>query len=273
MQGSIEFSRRTRAAIWLAALILTSCSAIFQRMTGPTCPYRGSYDAEGTSWVFKVKRNPLTEAPLRVTIPAPASLSGQLVWREYPSERPWKTVDMIRAENRLEGLIPVQPAAGKVEYFIQLETASSDHIRIPDGDKKIIARYKDDVPAWALIPHIIFMFTAMLMSNRLGIGLAFRENPSCRQVWCVFITLTLGGLVLGPIVQWNAFGAAWMGWPYGHDLTDNKSAVLWIAWLIPVLSILRKKDYRRSTLVASVLTLLVYLIPHSLMGSEHIYTE
>ncbi len=43
--------------------------------------------------------------------------------------------------------------------------------------------------------------------------------------------LVLGGFLLGPIVQKYAFGAFWTGWPFGEDLTDNKTAVAVLAWL------------------------------------------
>jgi len=90
-------------------------------------------------------------------------------------------------------------------------------------------------------------------------------------------------MILGPIVQNYAFGAYWTGIPFGWDLTDNKTLVMWLAWLIAALAIERvaRRDARDTVeadrsgggvrtlvLVASVVTVFVYLIPHSVQGSE-----
>jgi len=179
---------------------------------------------------------------------------------------------MTFSNKEFQGFIPVQPSAGKVEFFIRLfDQSGTSPVEIPGNGERIIARYKDPVPSWALIPHIILMFTAMLTSNRLGISVVFGEKIKPHLVWITFLTLTIGGLIFGPIVQHYAFGAAWTGWPVGNDLTDNKSAIAFLAWLIPIIGIIRQKDCRRSIMIASIITLAVYLIPHSVLGSQHDY--
>ncbi|MEI6614889.1 MAG: hypothetical protein WCL37_08320, partial [Chrysiogenales bacterium] len=74
-----------------------------------------------------------------------------------------------------------------------------------------------------------------------------------------------GGLILGPLVQKYAFGAFWTGFPLGHDLTDSKTLLAVMVWLGAFF--LRKKS-RWWTLLATVLMIVIYLIPHSLLGSE-----
>ncbi len=83
----------------------------------------------------------------------------------------------------------------------------------------------------------------------------------------------IGGLVLGPIVQKYAFGAYWTGWPFGEDLTDNKTLVMWLAWVVgggrarapPGAGRPRGPlDRGRGRLVM----IAVYLVPHSLRGSQ-----
>jgi uncharacterized BrkB/YihY/UPF0761 family membrane protein len=85
--------------------------------------------------------------------------------------------------------------------------------------------------------------------------------------------LAIGGLILGPIVQKYAFDAYWTGWPFGHDLTDNKSLVAFIFWVIALAMLSRNRVRRTWVVVAAVVTLVVFMIPHSMLGSEIDYTK
>jgi len=87
------------------------------------------------------------------------------------------------------------------------------------------------------------------------------------------VGIALGGLVLGPIVQKYAFGAFWTGWPFGGDLTDNKTLGMWLAWVVAIAVWSRRKDpsdriARWTTVAAALVMVAVYLVPHSLRGSQ-----
>jgi len=84
------------------------------------------------------------------------------------------------------------------------------------------------------------------------------------------IFIFFGGLVFGPIVQKFAFDHYWTGFPMGSDLTDNKTLIMFVVWVVAVIANW-KKEYRWVTLAASVVTIVVYLIPHSMRGSEFNY--
>jgi uncharacterized BrkB/YihY/UPF0761 family membrane protein len=85
--------------------------------------------------------------------------------------------------------------------------------------------------------------------------------------------LVVGGLVLGPIVQKYAFDAYWTGWPFGTDLTDNKTAAAFLSWLIVWRYVGRSKQPWKWVLGAAVVTLAVFLIPHSMFGSQLDYSK
>ncbi|MFP4488925.1 MAG: hypothetical protein ACLFN1_06440, partial [Bacteroidales bacterium] len=131
----------------------------------------------------------------------------------------------------------------------------------------IIIRFKGAVPSEILTPHILFMFIAMMLSTLAGL-MAVGKHKSYRKwgVW-TFIFLFIGGMILGPMVQYHAFGEAWAGVPLGWDLTDNKTLIAVIFWAIAVLGN-RKTKRPGLTILASVILLLIYSIPHSMYGSE-----
>ena len=135
-------------------------------------------------------------------------------------------------------------------------------------EEPVVIRFKGAVPAFVLWPHILFMFMAMLYSTRTGIE-ALRKGDKTKNYTLITLSLlTTGGMFLGPVVQKYAFGAFWTGWPFGHDLTDNKTLVAFLAWIVAYLLLRKSNTYRAWAIAAAVILLLVYLIPHSMFGSE-----
>jgi hypothetical protein len=178
----------------------------------------------------------------------------------------------------LVGLLPAQPPAGKLEYYVQIQAADGS-TRVPsDQADNVIIRFKGPVPAGVLLPHVLFMFFSMLIGMRAALGAIFAPETTRRYAWIALIGISVGGMILGPIVQKFAFGAFWTGFPFGYDLTDNKTLIMWVVWLVACVIVGRKprKDERLGRLavvLAAVVMTVVYLIPHSLRGSELDYEQ
>jgi hypothetical protein len=79
-------------------------------------------------------------------------------------------------------------------------------------------------------------------------------------------------MILGPIVQKFAFGSFWTGVPFGWDLTDNKTLIAFLFWILAVVMNL-KKERPVYTILAAIVLLLVFSVPHSLFGSELDYSS
>jgi hypothetical protein len=140
--------------------------------------------------------------------------------------------------------------------------------RVTLGGTPVIIRFKGEVPLPVLIVHVFCMFVGMLLSTRAGLEY-FKANPDySKLILCTVGLLTVGGLMLGPVVQKYAFDAYWTGWPFGTDLTDNKTAVAWLAWVIAGLKLRRNPNAGAWAVAAAVVTLVVFAIPHSAFGSE-----
>lgn len=256
---------------WFLAVVITLGAAVYQRMTGPTHDLRGKAVVEGTEIVYKLPRSAETVGDAEVAIPAPAPIEGWLDWKRYKTEDPWSRVELVREGDRLVGHLPKQPAAGKLAYKVSL---TGGNLATPiTGEDPVILRFKDPVPAWVLIPHILVMFAGMLLATAAGLAaLDKKRNPRRFVLWTVAL-LFAGGFVLGPLVQKFAFGVAWAGFPAGTDLTDNKTLVAFLFWVAALVAGRKGKPARPFVLAASLVTLLVYLIPHSVMGSELDYSK
>jgi len=151
-------------------------------------------------------------------------------------------------------------------------------VRIPEGEETLILRYKDPVPLGFLVPHVICMFIALLVGVRTALGAVAYPVGLKRLAWTTLILMTAGGMILGPIVQKYAFGAFWTGWPFGYDLTDNKTLIMWLVWVVVALVLWKRPRPgdgvgRGAIVVAAVVMMVVYVIPHSLRGSELNYSQ
>jgi hypothetical protein len=113
----------------------------------------------------------------------------------------------------------------------------------------------------------------MLLSTRTGLEY-FNQGKKFKSLTLLtFIFVIIGGFIFGPIVQKYAFGAFWTGFPFGHDLTDNKILIGFIGWLLALVALYKFKNPKRWIVFASILMFIIFLIPHSLLGSELDYNE
>ncbi len=260
---------------WVAGFVLTVITAGWQRMTGPSHPYRATIALGGTPLKLSLPRSNPTTSGARVTVPAPpGGSSGTLNWRRFPTDEPFTAIPMSIEGKELVATIPSQPAAGKVEYYLTLP-GSTGPVRVPaNGDETVILRYHGPVPLVVLIPHIVVMFLAILLGLRSGLAALFKAPEYQRLALVTLVALTLGGLVLGPLTQKYAFGAYWTGIPWGWDLTDNKTLLMWIGWAIAAVAVVRRWRATRGLVVlATVLMIVVYLVPHSVRGSQLDYSR
>jgi len=261
-----------KVLFWFLAFIITVGAAVYQRMTGPTYPYRGSVQIESRDISYRLPRTHETEKNCEVRIQVDSEeIQGLLLYKRFKTSDELTPITMTRDDKGLFAFLPHQPAAGKLAYRVQL--THKENIYPLTGDDPIVIRFKGHVPNYILLPHIFIMFLAMLFSTRAGIAALDRKsNPRKLVLWTVGL-LFLGGMILGPLVQYFAFGAFWTGIPFGTDLTDNKTLIAMIGWILALIMGRKGKPARGWVLGASTLLLLIYLIPHSLLGSELDYSK
>jgi hypothetical protein len=256
--------------LWFLAFLITLGAAFYQRITGPTYPKRLDVTLNNSVYKLKLVRSlgldERSEIKLNITDP---SVSARLFFKHFKSDEEYQAVDFKHmAEPKKEGFfaeVPQQPAAGKLQYYFEI--TDSNGTRSYYKDSPVVIRYKGSVPAFILIPHILFMFIAMLFSSLAGL-MSIIKYPLYKKysVWTL-ILLIAGGMILGPVVQNYAFGDYWTGIPFGWDLTDNKTLIALIFWILAVV-MNRKQERPLYTLLASLVLLLIFSIPHSLFGSQ-----
>ena len=287
--NSIQNFRRKKpklasTLLWLLAAVITIGCFTYQDKTGPTYPLEGTFETDLGPVEYKFLRSETIGTDLKIMLldPVPDGVSGYVEYRRYKSDDEWSTMEMEPGsfsfsrrgrEDFVEGVGAELPSlaerAGKYEFFVYIDDGVGDPISVT-GEKAIFARYKAEVPMLALFIHILLVFVSMTLAIRTVFE-ALVDGKFKPYIWATIISLLLGAFVLGPVVQWYAFGVWWSGIPFGYDWTDNKVLLELVFWIFAAFQNRGDKVNRRSVYLAGIITLIVYFIPHSIFGSEYDY--
>ena len=249
---------------WLLAIVITLVLSIYQRMTGPTHPKRVAVELNGESYKIKLPRSGVQHDEILTLKDVPSNTNAQLHYRRYPTSDDYTTVNFVWKDGECQAVLPVQPVAGKLQYYITVD--GKDYL----ADEPLVMRFRNDVPAYILVPHILLMFAAMLFAVYTFLLVITRKTYR-RWLKITVGTLFVGGFILGPLVQHVAFGPWWAGFPYGTDLTDNKTLLSFLFFVAALVTM--KWKYNKWVVGLAVLFMIViFSIPHSTYGSEYDYT-
>lgn len=266
--------------LWVITIIIALSTMVYQRLTGPTYPKKVSVELGGEKYNLNLLRSNEIGSPCDININIDdKEVTGIIHYKRYNTSDEWQIVDMQRKTinkkaffgkgeeiSVLSATLPEQAAAGKVEYFIEL--AKGTETANITKEEPVVVRFKGFVPRYILFPHIFFMVLSLLFGVRTGIEVLFKGKRAMQFTLTTIIALGIGGLFLGPMVQFYAFGEYWTGWPFGGDWTDNKTLFAFIFWVIAFLVLKKKPQNKLWPLIALLVLFSVYLIPHSMGGSE-----
>jgi hypothetical protein len=260
--------------LWILAFVITAFVLVFQRLTGPTYPLVGKTNIRDSIVSYRLERSHVNTEDYELEINIPnTNIQGFLLYRIYRSQNEWTKQELIRQGDFLKGKLPKQPAAGKLEYKVILKDQHKETSL--SGDTPVVIRFKGKVPTLITLIHVVTIFASFLFSFRAGLEALIPESdPRKLGLWAAAF-LFAGGMIFGPLMQKFSFGSFWTGFPVGKDLTDTKTLVALVFW-IAALWVSRKKSKktcRRWILAASCVMLVVFLIPHSLLGSEFDYSQ
>ena len=261
--------------LWVLAVFMALAAMIYQRSTGPTYEYKGYLEGQGEKYKYELIRTHETTGGAKVEMPNVEGMdyNATLNYKRYRTNDSFTALDFqLDADGRYVAQLPVQPAAGKMEYYIT-GSIGGNAFNIPaKGEDNIVLRYKDPVSPYILIPHVVMMIIVIIFGIRAGLAAIFDDGTMRKWTIVAFGAMTLGGMILGPLVQKSAFGEYWTGFPFGGDFTDNKMLIMWLAWAL-ALSVIgfkaKKKEglSRGAVIMAALVMTVVYLIPHSMGGS------
>jgi hypothetical protein len=269
---------------WVFAVVFTIAMARYQKFTGPTYPISGKTTLNGTEIKYTLIRTAENDKDAEIAFHVPdTSIKGTITYKRYKSNDSLTTAPLTRRNDTLFFMMPKQAAAGKMMYEITLNK-ENQHVKLKaKNDEFAVMRFKGPVPLYILIPHILAMFLGLLFSTRTAIEALINGTRTYKLALWTLGFLIVGGLILGPVVQKYAFGAYWTGWPFADgvsfnlfqmgDLTDNKTLVMVVAWVIAIFRLKKDPANKVWPVIAALMVVIVYLIPHSMLGSEIDHTK
>ena len=273
--------------LWFLAFVITVSAAIYQRHTGPTYPKELDVTLNGKPYELKLIRSIALDAKSEVKLGiTDTAVKAKIFCKRLGSNDDYQSADFSYRSTPINSFImnkifkmtedkgffaevPQQPAAGKIQYYVEITDASGTIAYFKE--KPIVIRFKGGVPSFVLVPHILLMFIAMLFSTLAGLMAVIKYPAFKKYSILTLILFTIGGFILGPLVQNYAFGELWTGIPFGWDLTDNKTLIALVFWVFAVV-MNRKEEKPIYTILAAVVLLLIFSIPHSLFGSNLDYS-
>lgn len=266
---------KVNVTLWIIAVVMTALSILYQNTTGPTYPKKGNILFNGKQIDYKLDRSALINIDCPVKIYTNDSLiKGNLIWKRFNTKDNESSKPM-RYENGylIAELDKQEKMAEKLQYYIQLNTnrpgsQNVDQLGYIPDKTGVVIRFRGDVPFMIIILHIIFIFAFELMSLKTGMEF-FRKEPKYKKYiyWNLGLAI-IGGFILGPLVQYYAFGEYWTGFPFGIDLTDNKMVIAFIAWVAALYAIYKSKKPGYWVLGAAIITIGIFLIPHSVLSGN-----
>lgn len=271
--------------LWILSIAIAIACFMYQDKTGPTYPLEGIIGTGLGEVSYTFLRSEIIGTDLKIMFldPIPEGISGSVRYRRYKSNDEWATMPMTEgtfeftrrgSTESVQGMgaeLPsLQVRAGKYEFYVFIDDGAEKPTSIT-GDQPIYARYKAEVPGWVLLLHILVIFVSMTLAVRTTLEALF-DGSFKWMIKATILTLLFGAFVLGPLVQWYAFGVLWSGIPFGYDWTDNKVLLELLFWLVAAYMNRGGLRNPKSVYLAGVMTFLVYFIPHSIFGSEYDYT-
>lgn len=256
--------------ILFGSFLISFFILLFQRTTGPTYPVEKNLKIDNKTYTFILPRSANNDKELQITIPKIKNFSAYIKYRKYRYDTEFENRSFTENQDNLIVNISPLPAAGKYEYFIFYYDKDNQRV-INVNDEPVIIRFKNKVPKFLVIIHILFVFAGFFTSNIAGLhSIFFAEKLNIIKKFSIItlIFLFAGGFIFGPIMQKIAFNVWWSGFPFGIDLTDNKFLISFLTWLICFFRF-SKTQNKNYIILSFCLTILVFLIPHSLIGSEY----
>ena len=188
----------------------------------------------------------------------------------------------LRDTKRYGAAVPSGPLGSRVYYYIEAEGAGGERVVLPESAADNFTteydyfkiRFEGKVSFILLLLHIVFMLAALFfLIHALHYAMYFlqtgeKAEPMIRSLNAGIITFFITGFPIGWVIEKQVLGNYWEGIPFGWDITDNKTLLILLLWLVFI--ILKRTDkislkgFARSIIINTCITIILFLIPHSL---------
>lgn len=271
-------ARRIIASLVLTLVLLVGARELSKRE--PT-------DVVAEGFGMKLSHRTLTEhfgpeQPLiRVRVEPDQGVGVAVCWKLHRSDKVESSPLFLVDANLYQGFVPDFGKGARIQYWVRAMNAKGEVLRIPSSP--VTMKFKGRVSKSVLVAHIAFMFAAfffMVMSLfgaiRILRGQEGKRSTVKAARWVLILSF-IGGWPLGFILNRQAFGTLWEGYPFGYDITDNKTQVMFVLWLVSLLLVwgsfigrseekdrLGARPFAYTIIASFLVSLVLFILPHSM---------
>ena len=176
-------------------------------------------------------------------------------------------------------------------YYIEAEDTTGNILSIPERVKEeerqinFYVTFEGTADRILFISHIVLAITAVILwihSVFYAVNyLITKERHNIRLAFCSVLYGTTSFFVfafpVGGYIAHQVFGQAWSGAPFGWDITDNKSLITFLYYVILIYlmkgefyelevgkgNVISDNNFSYLVILGIILTIVVYNIPHS----------
>jgi len=276
----------------LIALIFTIVLLVFARKTTAVKSVHKTVERGGI--LIEHDTVPKRRGTGDVVIPVKVSGAEEVKLFYRIGKREFQAIDMNLKEgekNLFVASIPHHKKGTRAWYYIEAQKQNKDEkiaVSLPDKNslnfKPILLKFQGNVPPYIILSHIFCLSAAIFFSVLAAFSAVDLKkakgtmNKSVAFSLVTFIFLFMGFFPLGWALNYYTFGVLWEAFPFGSDVTDNKGQIAFLSWLVTLFlvkgTVLRKnpsknlvsaKGYSIAVIVSFMITIGMYLIPHSLI--------
>jgi len=264
---------------YAAALALTILLLGIARRISTRHPTDYSVEAGGITLNHRTVTEDFGDGPkINIKVSSMEGLTAVVYYSQLEGG-PYTADSLSRMLDEFSATLPVLDKGNRWYYHIKAYQSEKEIAKFPPGADQFI-KFKGHVPLYVLIPHIFCMFAIIffgLLTVFSSISAALGKQDITQSVryllWTVIFAF-IGGFPLGYLVAYLAFGQGWSGIPIGWDITDNKTVILFLFWLVIFILARRglkgermaisKKAYMSLALASLIVTFIAFVIPHSI---------
>lgn len=178
--------------------------------------------------------------------------------------------------------IPGDDLGERNYYYLEAFDGAQNRVILPETASEVFeseynyykVRFEGKASFILLLFHIVLMIAAFfLLIHALYYALNYlateeRGEAIVRSVNLGIITFFITGFPIGWVIEKQVLGNYWEGIPFGWDITDSKTLIILVIWLIVIWLKTKNKmsirTYAKWVIINTIITIMLFLLPHSL---------
>lgn len=243
--------------LYLGTFLITFLSVYIKNLSSEYYPVTSTFGIEENKISYRLDKIHYGNEPFKVMILTDLKeLEGKLTWKQ---EENIYEDDMSYDDRALFAKIPTSKPLTKIDYQIILSYNNRVY-KIPRDESFIAVEFYGGIPIVVKWLHYLLLFGGLFFSIRTGLEI-FDENKKSKKISVIVLSLFLiYNFLVTPLKNSYKLGVINNSVPEITALFDLQAMLFVIIWIAGVLIIFNKKYSSAGTLIASILTLVTFII-------------